>query len=171
MFPFPDNCILGRNITHSPIRMSPSAGPFNLTATTATYCFRITANATVGWESECAHMDNVRKIDIVISADCAVASRKLVKAATINGVAVQTSISTVDWDGTPYGLLTVKKITNSFPTVPTNGGMYLCLALDQQASADATCTSPRALCRYGPSCVAQAISDDFSCCPIGEVGY
>ncbi|GLC47121.1 hypothetical protein PLESTB_000871700 [Pleodorina starrii] len=143
--------------------MLPPLGPFNVTTVTATYCFLIASVAPVGLNDECANMNSVRRIDIVVGAQCVARGAKVVAASAVNDVPLPVALETIDWDGNTFGLLSIKKITNTFPVIPP-GGLRLCLELMK----DSACPSASALC-YGPSCVYHLVDSGFSCCPTGEV--
>ncbi|GLI62739.1 hypothetical protein VaNZ11_005471 [Volvox africanus] len=164
LFQFPSDCILGRDVSQSPVRMSSPRGPFNVTASTATYCFNITTNASlVGPSSECKFMNTVRKLHLIIGADCVSEyNRRGNKLTiTINGFSFNTAITPAQFSGTACGLLTVKRINDFINTIPSDG-MYVCLPLDRASK----CNRPSTLC-FGPTCVYQ-LSDDMGCCPTSE---
>ncbi|GIL69190.1 hypothetical protein Vretifemale_134 [Volvox reticuliferus] len=166
-FDFPNSCIIGRDVSQSPVRLSAPRGPFNVTASTATYCFNATLNTSlVGATSECRLMNTVRKFHLITDAGCVkdYASKENKLTATINGLSFTAAINAVKWEGTTYGLLTIKRITDYINTIPGTG-LYVCLALDRASKYN----TPSTFC-FGPTCVYQ-LTDDRGCCPTSEVPY
>lgn len=101
----------------------------------------------------------------VQGANC-VDARKVVTTATVNGRAVSVSFTRIQWAGEDFGILSVRRINQEFPTI-LRGGFSLCLDLSKGARG---CSTPAGYC-YGPTCVYQITSNDFGCCPVGETLY
>ncbi|GLC49701.1 hypothetical protein PLESTB_000277500 [Pleodorina starrii] len=174
-WPFHTDCDVNHhNIETTPIRVSSLLGPFNETEKTASYCLLISTNATAAAEAaangtlseECADMKAVRRVDIVVAAECAKQTPKASRSVTINGLPTTAGFSiTVAQNGAAFGLMSVRRINQLIPKVPARG-LYLCMALDK----DSSCGTPESLC-YGSGCTFQVLSPDFKCCPTGEAPY
>ncbi|EFJ50205.1 hypothetical protein VOLCADRAFT_89093 [Volvox carteri f. nagariensis] len=163
-FPFGSGCILGRDATQSPVRLSAPLGPMNVTSSTATYCLLISSNASlVSPTAECAGMDSVRRVDMVVDATCVQQKPKPITVVTVNGRVPQHNLQIINFDGAEYGVLTIKRIDSLFQSIPDNG-LSVCLTFNKAASG---CSRPRALF-FGPTIVYQVTSIDFMCCPTSE---
>ncbi|EFJ48343.1 hypothetical protein VOLCADRAFT_90919 [Volvox carteri f. nagariensis] len=164
-FPFGSGCILGRNATQSPVRLSAPLGPMNVTSSTTTYCLLISSNASlVSPTAECAGMDTVRRVDMVVDPTCAQQKPKPITAVTVNGRVPQHILQTIDFNGAEYGVLTIKRIESLFQSLPDDG-LSVCLTFNKAAGS--RCNSPQALFS-GPTIVYQITSIDFMCCPTSE---
>ncbi|EFJ48159.1 hypothetical protein VOLCADRAFT_91226 [Volvox carteri f. nagariensis] len=156
-FPFFTSCN-ARDVSVTPYRMSVPSGPWNTTASSATYCFRVAATATVNSASPCAGM-TINRMEMIIESGCVDEEPKPVRTATINGVSVVPLLSSKTWKGETYGVMTLRRLADIFPTTPS-GGLYICLELARTSR----CSTPAGMC-YGNSCVFALSNDDFTCCP------
>ncbi|EFJ39640.1 hypothetical protein VOLCADRAFT_100727 [Volvox carteri f. nagariensis] len=130
-FPFGSGCILGRNATQSPVRLSAPLGPMSVTSSTATYCLLISSNAAlVSPTAECAGMDTVRRVDMVVDPTCAQQKPKPITAVTVNGRVPQHILQTIDFNGVEYGVLTIKRIDALFQSLPDDG-LSVCLTFNK----------------------------------------
>ncbi|EFJ48163.1 hypothetical protein VOLCADRAFT_91237 [Volvox carteri f. nagariensis] len=156
-FPFFTSCN-ARDVSLTPYRMSVPSGPWNTTASSATYCFRVAATATVNSASPCAGM-TINRMEMIIESGCVDEDLNPIRSVTINGVSVVPLFSSKTWKGETYGIMTLRRLADIFPTTPS-GGLYICLELARTSP----CSTPAGMC-YGNSCVFALSNDDFTCCP------
>ncbi|EFJ50092.1 hypothetical protein VOLCADRAFT_89111 [Volvox carteri f. nagariensis] len=168
----PSSGVAPVNVTFSwtPSATSPASAAAFWDATprsprTATYCLLISSNASlVSPTAECAGMDTVRRVDMVVDATCVQQKPKPITVVTVNGRVPQHNLQTIDYDGAEYGVLTIKRIDALFQSIPDNG-LSVCLTFNKAPGS--RCNSPQALFR-GPTIVYQITSIDFMCCPTSE---
>ncbi|EFJ42190.1 hypothetical protein VOLCADRAFT_97790 [Volvox carteri f. nagariensis] len=152
------------DVSLTPYRMTSPMGPFNVTATAATYCFRISASATVDSTSPCARMV-INELQIVIDPSCVESFPNSFRVTTVNSVTVSPVYSYRTWREQTYGVMTITSLASTFPVTPA-GGLYVCLAM----SRNSRCGTPAGLC-YGNSCAYSLLNADNSCCPASQVPY
>ncbi|EFJ47778.1 hypothetical protein VOLCADRAFT_91712 [Volvox carteri f. nagariensis] len=161
---FPFSSCSASDVSLTPYRMTSPMGPFNVTATAVTYCFRISASATVDSTSPCARMV-INELQIVIDPSCVESFPNSFRVTTVNGVTVSPSYTYKTWREQTYGVMTITSLASTFPITPA-GGLYVCLAM----SRNSRCGTPAGLC-YGNSCVYSLLNADNSCCPASQVPY
>ncbi|EFJ39538.1 hypothetical protein VOLCADRAFT_100843 [Volvox carteri f. nagariensis] len=159
-FPFFASCSVRDTNLRPPYRASTPTGPLNVTSTTATYCFHLVATNSSG--SPCAGM-SINRLEFIVNSTCVNEEPKALRAATINGTSVYPLFSPKTWKGELYGMMTFRRLSDIFPTIPS-GGLYICLELGRTSR----CSTPAGLC-YGHSSCVFAISDrDFTCCATSQ---
>ncbi len=105
---------------------------------------------------------------LVDQADSYAADTKM----SVNGFGVQPEFTKRVWNGSTYGLMTIRDLTQYFPTLPS-GGLRLCVEVSYPSAGcagpeDPRCPMPRNVC-YGSSCVYSLSNVDRSCCPVFKV--